>query len=153
MIYVLYAFLVGAASAFAFEPTGLWPIILVAFALLCEFICRAKSLPRALLTGWLFGVGQFVLGLNWIATAFTYQAAMPAWLGWVAVVVLSFYLAIYPAAAVGLAWRYGRTHQVALVLILAAGWIVTEYLRASMFTGFAWNPVGVTWLDVLRVAG
>ena len=40
----------------------------------------------ALARGYWFGMGQFVLGLNWIATAFTYQAAMPAWLGWVAVV-------------------------------------------------------------------
>ncbi len=33
---------------------------------------------------------------------------MPAWLGWVAVVLLSLYLAIFPAAAAGLAWRWGR---------------------------------------------
>ena len=59
--------------------------------------------------GWAFGFGQFVVGLNWIATAFTYQAAMPAWLGWVAVVLLSVYLALYPALATGLAWRLGAT--------------------------------------------
>src|ERR1044071_5029425 len=119
MIYVLYAFLAGAASAFAFEPTGLWPLILVAFALLCEFICRAKSLSRALLIGWAFGLGQFVVGLNWIATAFTYQAAMPAWLGWIAVVLLSLYLAVYPMLAAGVAWTFGRGRPLALVLGLS----------------------------------
>jgi apolipoprotein N-acyltransferase len=97
--------------------------------------------------GWLFGVGQFVLGLNWIATAFTYQAAMPAWLGWVAVVLLSLYLAVYPALAAGLAWRFGQRSPVALVLALAGGWALTEWLRATMFTGFAWNSIGVTLLD------
>ena len=40
---------------------------------------------------------------------------MPAWLGWVAVVLLSLYLAIYPAIATGLAWRFGRDDRVALV--------------------------------------
>src|SRR6476660_5342737 len=136
MIYVLYAFLAGAASAFAFEPTGLWPIIFVAFALLCEFICRAKSLPRALLIGSAFGFGQFVVGLNWIATAFTYQAAMPAWLGWVAVVLLSIYLAVYPAIATGLAWRFGKNDRVALLLVFAGAWTLSEWLRGTMFTGF-----------------
>ena len=34
-----------------------------------------------------------------------------------------------------------------LVLILAAAWIVTEWLRGTMFTGFAWNPVGVSLID------
>ena len=63
---------------------------------------------QSLAIGWGFGLGQFVIGLNWIATAFTYQAAMPAWLGWVAVVLLSLYLAVYPAIAAGLAWRFGQ---------------------------------------------
>jgi len=143
----------GLVSAFAFEPTGLWPLMPLAFAALCELISRAASLKQALLIGWLFGVGQFVLGLNWIATAFIYQAAMPAWLGWVAVVLLSLYLAVFPLLAAGLAWRIGRGKPIALVLALAGAWALTEWLRAGLFTGFAWNPVGVTlvptpWLGV-----
>jgi apolipoprotein N-acyltransferase len=140
MLYVLYAFLAGAASAFAFEPAGLWPLLLIAFALVCEFVWRSRSVWRALLTGWAFGVGQFVVGLNWIATAFTYQSNMPAWLGWVAVVLLSLYLAIYPALATGLAWRLGRDERVNFVIILGGAWAITEYLRGTMFTGFPWNP-------------
>src|SRR5438046_8530848 len=116
MLYVLYAFLAGAASAFAFEPAGLWPLLLVAFAVLCELLCRSRGLWRALLTGWAFGLGQFVVGLNWIATAFTYQTAMPPWLGWAAVVLLSVYLAVYPALAAGLAWRFGRDDRTVLVV-------------------------------------
>src|SRR5436190_9086322 len=131
MLYVLYALLAGAASAFAFQPVGLWPLLLVAFALLCEFLCRSKSLWRALLTGWAFGLGQFVVGLNWIATAFTYQAAMPAWLGWVAVVLLSLYLALYPALAAGLAWRFGRHERTILVIVLGGAWAVCEWLRGT----------------------
>ena len=88
-------------------------------------------------------MGHFVLGLDWIATAFTYQAAMPAWLGWVAVVMLSIYLAVDPDVTAGLAWRWGRDDPARFPLIFAAAWIVTEWLRATMFTGFAWNPLGV----------
>ena len=65
---------------------------------------------------------------------------MPAWLGWVAVVLLSLYLAIYPALAAGLAWRFGRDNRVALVLVLGGAWAITEWLRGTMFTGFPWNP-------------
>ena len=143
----LIALLIGALSALAFQPVGWWPLMPLAFAGLCVLIDRAPSLKRALLTGWLFGLGQYCIGLNWIATAFTYQSAMPAWLGWVAVVLLSLYLAVYPALAAGLAWRFGKERPVALVLALAGGWAVTEWLRATMFTGFAWNPVGVTLAD------
>jgi apolipoprotein N-acyltransferase len=154
----LLAFLLGLLSALAFEPVGWWPLMPLAFAGLAWLVSRAQGLFSALSTGWCFAVGQFVLGLNWIATAFTYQAAMPAWLGWVAVVLLSFYLAVYPALAAGLAWRFGQRSPAALVLALAGGWALSEYLRATMFTGFAWNPVGVTlldtpWLSSARFAG
>jgi apolipoprotein N-acyltransferase len=136
----LIALLLGAGSALAFEPAGWWPLLPVALAVLCELIDRSPKLWRSLLLGWLFGVGQFVVGLNWIATAFTYQSNMPAWLGWIAVLLLSLYLAIYPALATGLAWRFGRDNRVALVLVLAGAWAITEWLRGAMFTGFPWNP-------------
>jgi apolipoprotein N-acyltransferase len=136
----LVAFVVGAISAFAFEPTGLWPLLIVAFTALCELITRAKTRWQALLIGWTFGFGQFVIGLNWIATAFTFQAKMPAWLGWIAVVLLSLYLALYPAIATGIAWRFGRKNRLALLLILAGSWTIIEWMRGSFFTGFPWNP-------------
>src|SRR3982751_6086633 len=96
MLLVLYALIAGAVSALAFAPVGWWPLLPVAFAVLCELIMRSKRTWRASLIGWGFGFGQFVVGLNWIATAFTYQSNMPAWLGWVAAVLLCIYLAVYP---------------------------------------------------------
>jgi apolipoprotein N-acyltransferase len=153
MRLVVYALLVGAASAFSFEPAGLWPLLPVAFALLCEFICRARTLGRALFIGWAFGLGQFAIGLNWIATAFTFQSNMPAWLGWIAVVLLSLYLAIYPALAAGLGWRFGREDRVVLVTVLGGAWAITEWLRATMFTGFPWNPAAAALAPTPLITG
>jgi apolipoprotein N-acyltransferase len=144
--FLLLSFLAGLISALGFEPLRLWPLTLGSFAALLWLVEAAPTLRSALARGYWFGVGQFVLGLNWIATAFTYQSAMPVWLGWIAVVLLSLYLAVYPAMAAGLAWRWGRRDRLPLVLIFASAWIVTEWLRANMFTGFAWNPVGVALL-------
>ncbi|HEX2764481.1 MAG TPA: apolipoprotein N-acyltransferase [Allosphingosinicella sp.] len=140
------SFAAGALAACGFAPLKLWPLTLAALALLLWLVGDAPRLRSALARGWWFGVGHFVLGLNWIATAFTYQAEMPAWLGWIAVVLLSLYLAIYPAAAAGLAWRWGRGDPLRRVIVFASAWIVTEWLRATMFTGFAWNPFGVALL-------
>lgn len=141
------SFLAGLVAACGFEPIGLWPLTLAAFALLLWLVRQAPGLRSALARGWWFGVGHFIVGLNWIATAFTYQAEMPASLGYLAVILLSLYLAVYPAAAAGLAWRWGRTNDLRLVLVFAAAWIVTEWLRATLFTGFAWNPIGVVLIE------
>ena len=147
MNHFLIALLVGVASAFAFAPVGLWPLMPLAIAGLCELVWRSTSLKQSLAFGWAFGLGQFVIGLNWIPTSFTYQANMPAWLGWVALVLLSLYLALYPALATGLAYRFKNRRPVALLLAFAGAWPITEWLRGSMFTGFPWNPVGVTLVD------
>ncbi len=146
-MHLLIALGLGALSAFAFQPVGFWPLMPLAFAGLFELIARAPTQRRAIGLGWWFGVGQFAVGLNWIATAFTFQAAMPVWLGWIAVIALALYLAIYPMLATGLAWRIGRDKPLVLALALTGAWILNEWLRATMFTGFAWNPVGAILVD------
>lgn len=143
----LVSLVLGGASATGFAPLNWWFVTLLCLAGLIALIERAPTLRTALVTGWWFGLGHFTIGLNWIATAFYFQDAMPHWLGWIAVVLLSLYLAVYPAAAAGLAWRWGRAALIPLSLIFAAAWIVTEWLRATMFTGFAWNPLGVTFVE------
>ncbi|MBA4762597.1 apolipoprotein N-acyltransferase [Sphingomonas sp.] len=150
----LIALLTGAVSATAFAPLDWWVVGLVCFALLLRLTHEAPSLKQALLRGWLFGLGHFTVGNNWIQHAFTYQDKMPAELGYVAVVLLSLYLAIYPALAMGLAWRFGQGRKLDLSFVLVAGaaWIVAEYLRSVLFTGYPWNPLGVIWLPLPGVA-
>ncbi|WP_246167380.1 apolipoprotein N-acyltransferase [Sphingomonas piscis] len=144
------ALAVGAVSALAFEPIGFTPLMPIAIALLCALLSRAETARQALLVGWLFGLGQFVVGLNWLPTSFTYQANMPAWLGWLALLLLSIYLAVFPALATGLAWRVGRRNPMALVVALAGTWGLTEWLRATVFTGFAWNPLAASAVGETR---
>ena len=141
----LTALALGAASAAGFEPLALWPLALLAFAGLIALLLQAPSPRAALQLGWLFGLGQFSLGLNWIATAFTFQAALPPWLGWIAVVLIGCVLAIYPALAVLAAW-HARARPLALVLALAGAWVLSEWLRGWLFTGFPWNPLGAVLL-------
>ncbi|MBA15250.1 MAG: apolipoprotein N-acyltransferase [Sphingomonas sp.] len=150
---LLLALVAGLVSPLGFAPLDLWPLLLAALALLLWLVHRAASLKSALLIGWVFGVGHFTVGNNWIQHAFDYQDKMPPVLGYFAVVLLSLYLAIYPAMAAGLAWKFERRAEesqpgAAYVLIFAAAWIVTEWLRGGMFTGYPWNPLAVTWLAV-----
>ncbi|MEJ7927320.1 apolipoprotein N-acyltransferase [Sphingobium sp. AN641] len=143
------ALLAGFLSATGFAPLDFWPVTLACLATLMVLIDAAPDRRAAALRGWLFGVGHFTLGLNWIAFAFTFQDMMPHWFGYGAVVLLSLYLAIYPAFATLATWWAGRRLALALpsrILLFAALWLAAEYLRATLFTGFAWNPLGVVAL-------
>ena len=196
------ALVAGVVSALGFEPWGLWPLTLVCFALLIHLIGQAPGGRRAFIVGWLFGVGHFSFGNQWISVAFNFQAAMPIWLGYLAVVALALYLAVYPALAAYGAWwiaklanppRNGKGDQpetgagevaqakprdiaaagnsagtpppptvvplpdtgridLHLILAFAGYWIITEWLRSWVFTGFAWNPLGVTTIALRPLA-
>ena len=162
----------GALSAYGFAPWGLWPLTLACFALLIHLIAHAQNTKRAFAIGWLFGVGHFTFGNQWIAVAFTFQAAMPIWLGYIAVVGLALYLAVYPALAASGAYGLRRfsakivgqfradegdvaeasLQTLPLILAFAGLWILTEWLRSWVFTGYVWNPLAVGfvshWFDL-----
>ncbi|MFC3440874.1 apolipoprotein N-acyltransferase [Sphingobium rhizovicinum] len=151
------ALLAGLLSATGFAPLNLWPVTLACLIALIQIVETAPDRRAAFTRGWLFGVGHFTCGLNWIAHAFTFQDSMPHWFGYGAVVLLSLYLAVYPGLATLCAWRADkllsswlgkgradeRREPLSFILLFAALWIATEYLRATLFTGFAWNPLGV----------
>ena len=157
----LVSLVLGALAATGFAPLDLWPITLACFAAWLALVHDAATLRAALWRGWLFGIAHFSVGNNWIAQAFNYQDAMPHWLGYPAVGILAAYLAIYPMLAAGLAWRLASPRAAgdattrpggSYVLVFGAAWIATEWLRASMFTGYPWNPLGVVWLPLIGIA-
>lgn len=150
----------GALAATGFAPLGWIPATLIGIAGGFWLVHDAATLRSALWRGWLWGVGHFTINNNWIQHAFTYQDKMPAELGYFAVVGLALYLAVYPMLAFGLAWRLaspgaaGDTQSPpspGYALVAGAAWIVSEWLRARMFTGYAWDPIGVVWIGDLAV--
>ena len=139
----------GGVAALGFAPWEWWPLTVAGVGVLVWLNDRAGSRRGAFALGWLFGVGHHLVGLSWIATAFTYQAAMPAWLGWVAVGGLSMFLALYTGAAALIA--RAAPPGPARVLLFAAAWMLTEWLRGHLLSGFAWNPLGEAWLPVAGI--
>lgn len=141
------ALVLGALAALGFPPIHAWPLALAAMGCLALLVAESPSRRNAFLRGWLFGVGHFTLTNNWIATAFTYQAEMPAALGWAAVPLLALYLAVYPGLAAGLAFTLvPRRPGVAFAFALGACWILAEWLRSWVFTGYAWGPFSLALL-------
>ena len=143
----LAAIAFGLIAACAYPPLHLWPLGLAALAGFVWLIHTAENWRQALLRGWLFGWAHLTLANNWIADAFTHQAKMPEVLGWAAVPLLCIYLAIYPALAALAAHLLARKRPLwAFGLVLAGAWIVTEWLRGWVFTGYPWPPLGLMLL-------
>ncbi|WP_293873329.1 MULTISPECIES: apolipoprotein N-acyltransferase [unclassified Sphingomonas] len=150
----LVALLLGALAATGFAPLQLWPLTLIGLAGLAALVHAAPTGRRALWIGWCWGVGHFTINNNWFQHAFDFQDKMPPVLGYFAAVGLALYLAVFPMLVSGIGWRFGRRERpdAAYALLFGAAWIGSEYLRATLFTGYAWDPIGVIWLPVIGVA-
>ncbi|WP_285712514.1 apolipoprotein N-acyltransferase [Erythrobacter oryzae] len=140
----LTAIALGLITACAYPPLHLWPLGLAALAGFVWLIYSAENWKQVAARGWLFGWAHLTLANNWIATAFTHQAKMPEVLGWAAVPLLCLYLAVYPMLAALAAHLLARKRPVwTFELVLAGAWIVTEWLRGWVFTGYPWPPLGL----------
>ncbi|WP_301751067.1 apolipoprotein N-acyltransferase [uncultured Erythrobacter sp.] len=143
----LAAIAFGLIGACAYPPLHLWPLGLAALAGFVWLVHAAPTKRAALWIGWCFGWAHLTLANNWIATAFTHQAKMPEFLGWLAVPLLCIYLAWYPALAALAAHILAKKRPLwAFGLVLAGAWIITEWLRGWVFTGYPWPPVGLMLL-------
>jgi apolipoprotein N-acyltransferase len=144
----LLAFGTGAFSALAFAPLGIFPALLLAFAVLVLLIDGAHARPHpvrgAAVAGWAFGFGQFLAGLYWIAYAFLVDPLEHAWQIPIAAMLLPGGLALYMALACGVASRFWREGW-PRIFLLAAAYAAAEWLRGHLLTGFPWNIPAYGW--------
>jgi apolipoprotein N-acyltransferase len=154
---VLFAFVAGLLSALAFAPFGVFPFLLLGFAALVLLIDGAQTAARpvraAALAGWVFGFGQFLAGLYWIAYAFLVDAADHLWQMPFIMVLLPAGLALLIGAATATASRFWHAGW-QRVFLLAACYATAEWVRGWLFTGFPWNLPAYGWgasMAVLQV--
>jgi apolipoprotein N-acyltransferase len=138
----------GAVGALAFEPFRIFPFLLLAYAALVLLLDGASVSTRrfrdAAITGWGFGFGFFLVSHYWIGYAFLVDAEAHAWMMPFAMVLLPAGLALFFAAASAFcmfAWRPG----VQRVFMFAVAFIIAEWLRGHILTGFPWNLPGYGW--------
>ena len=134
----------GALAAFSFAPWHWLILLAIGLSGLLLLLDQATTWRRALLLGWLFGVGHFVVGLHWIAESFEVDAERFGALAIPAVLGLSAYLASFPALAC-VATKLLGTRGPGRILVFAAAWSVAEWFRGTLFTGFPWNLVAYVW--------
>lgn len=140
------ALLLGVLLAGAQAPLSLWPLAFIAFIGL--MLLQAGSGGwRGFFTGFAFAYGYFVAGLYWIGIAFFVDAAKYALLLPLPVLGLPLLLALFPASGLWLAGHIAQRRAPLFILLAPFGWLVGEYLRGHVLTGFPWNAVGYVWSD------
>ena len=128
----------GAVAALGQAPWGLWPLTIIALAVIFGLWRETRGWVSATLLGLIAGTGHFVVALSWIFEPFLVDAARHGWMAPFAVLGLSVFMASDWAVAVGAARALAPRSGVALV----GAFVICEALRGWLFTGFAWAQVG-----------
>lgn len=138
----LGAVLSGVLLAASYPPLEWRELAWLAFVPLLLAI-RQASPRRALQLGCVAGAVFWLLNIWWL-TRVTVA-------GWIA---LSLYCALYTGLfAVSASWLMRQWDvrrwytNLALMLLLPLAWAGLEYMRSTLFTGFAWNPLGGSQYD------
>ena len=172
----IFLLIAGALQALSFapEPFPAWalsPLQLVTMAILVRSVWRANRPSQGAARAWIFAFGQFMVGLYWLTISMHTYGSIALPLAIIALAGVSAYLAVFAALAGwltqkigGAAWSEGDASSAGPIwaaLIWATLWTLSEWVRATLFTGFPWLNTGyahvdswfASWASVLGIYG
>lgn len=137
--------LAGGVAALGQAPVSLWPLTLIALAVVFVQIASATRVAQGVWRGWAAGCAGFALSLMWIVEPFLVDIALHGWMAPFALILMSGGLALFWGAAGGLAVWAGRK-PVGRIWLFALALLAFEDLRGVLFTGFPWAMTGHVWI-------
>lgn len=136
------ALLLGLLMTFAYAPFSqgwLAPILVALWLLL---LIRSHTAKQAMAVGFSFGFGWFGAGISWVFVSIDQFGGLPLPFSILLMVILWAYLALYPMLASWLWFKSRRWLSGLSLLALPLIWLVTEFLRGWVMTGFPWLSLG-----------
>jgi apolipoprotein N-acyltransferase len=137
-----WALLAGLSCVFGFAPFGIFPIPVLALAVLFTLWQRAGTPRIAAWLGFAFGLGLFGAGISWIYVALHDYGDMPMLLAVPATMLFAAFLALFTALAGYAQARFPVANGLRTMLVMPAAWVSVEWLRGVIFTGFPWLTLG-----------
>ena len=147
------AFVLGAASVLGFAPFYLFPLPVVTLALLLYLWNQLEQRLAAFLVGFAFGLGFFGFGTSWIYVSLHDFGAMPALLAGTVTLLFCALLALFPALAGWFLAPIKTSPLTKQVLMFPAVWVLLEWARGWIFTGFPWLAMGYSQAPLSPLAG
>ena len=136
----------GALFVPGLAPMSAWPSTLLSIAALL-YLMHRKSQQSAFFIGWLYGVGLFGAGVSWVYVSIQVHGQAPPLLAGTLTALFCLGLATLTGLQMALYRRCSRGRKTPSSLLFAAIWVLFEWLRSWLFTGFPWLYAGYIALD------
>jgi len=138
-------FISGLSLVFAYAPFSQWYLTLFIPAFTFQKIKQQTPKKSAKLMGF-FAFGWFASGISWVHVSIDQFGGLPLAVSLSLMLLLCLYLAIFPAIAAYLTAKFSVKQQLNLWL-LPPFWLIGEYLRSVVLTGFPWLSLGYSQIN------
>src|SRR5262245_60266347 len=141
------SFLLGGALSLAFAPLEFFPLAILCPAAL--FLLWNSASPRraAWLAFW-FGLGTFLAGTYWLYTSVHTFGQAPVWVAFILMLGLVAIMGLYHALVGYSAQRWLPQHLLVRWLLgVPALWLLMEWARGWVLSGFPWLALGYSQID------
>jgi apolipoprotein N-acyltransferase len=140
------AFLLGSAMSLGFAPFG-WSLLAPLLVLPLLYVCMTVSPRDALGHAFWFGLGMFLAGTYWIYISVHVFGNAALWIALLLMLGLALIMAGFVSLAGWLISRLSRGDYWQMLLVAPAAWVLVEWLRGWVLTGFPWLALGYGQID------
>lgn len=144
-IMLLLSLLAGLSFVLSLAPYGYWWVaILSPMALYALLLPKSVRSGRGFLIGWAYGFGLWATGAFWLYHAIHVYGHIPSAMAYGLIGLMALIMGLFSAV---MAWGFVRFLG-RQPLAFAAIWVLFEWLRTWLFTGFPWLFVGYAYTEL-----
>jgi apolipoprotein N-acyltransferase len=142
----LLALFAGSLVTLSLAPYNFWPAAILSC---CLYLGLLRSCPVRLAAwrGWLFGLGLFGTGASWVFVSIHEHGNAGVLLAGFLTTLFCAGLALMHALFAWIYARYLRDLMAGMLVGFPALWVLFEWIRSWLFTGFPWLYIGYATLD------
>lgn len=141
----LLALLAGALVPLAFAPYDFWPVALLSLVVLFFALYRSTG-KKAFWRSWCFGFGLYGTGASWVFVSIHQFGNVSPFFALLLTILLVVVLATVFALPFAILGRWLSHSPAGMLLGLPALWVIGEWIRSWLFTGFPWLYLGYSHL-------
>ena len=145
--YVIAVFL-GLLFSLGFAPNDAWFISV--FSITClHFLIQGTNKKELFWIGYSFGLGLWSLGISWMFVSIYFYGNIGFILSIFLTLIFIGILSIYFGVTLFLYYYLRSSSRISVIFSLPIAWIIIEYLRSILFTGFPWLISGTMLADTI----